>query len=619
MPLRLGRVERWLWAWTTISALVPSTVSSSEEESCGLWLGPSPIKEQEEHGYGLGMFTGKKIAKGTIMHSELFFPLYDFEDEDHPPFREYMWSGEEHNDLVLESFDSMLIFSPGLAAIAPCTSYNYNLERLYNHTFDNAGVHRSKDATAGSFTYHHLAMFRAIRDIKPGEELTVECSDDDFDGAPHSLVRFDSADDKVFCLDDKLEEKKSSFPGVGRGVFAKKDLAKGSRVLSSPMVPIDRRVLDIMAYVESDHQANAVPIGKQLITNYCYGHPDSDLLWLPYGPLMNSINHASAEYSTSNKKSGRRPNVQVRWHEDPDLANDELGRRKQYHHPELLEMPADRVAKIHGKGLVMDVVAIQDIPAGEEIFLDYGAAWEKAWATHQSKWATEMGKYEDTQTYFPAMEYNKAMANEPVRTITEQHRKPYPSNLITACRFQQDWIEDEYAEEYDMIQYQSWDTQVDHMRCLLPCVILERLENEGEETTYTAKLVDHHHENTMISYSCHIFRRFEYIYENLPRRGIEFVEKTYASDIFLMNAFRQPIQVSSEDMYPDNWRKTQKRIRLRSNSASSSVSASRDVPSTDEVEEDEHEQELFKRKNIEPKYDKEDLQRKQSISPKMEL
>ena len=72
-----------------------------------------------------------------------------------------------------------------------------------------------------------------------------------------------------------------------------------------------------------------------------------------------------------------------------------------------------------------------------------------------------------------------------------------------------------------MIQYQSWETQEDHDNCLLPCIILERLrDEESDETTYTAKLVDHHHENESIEYACHIFRRFEYIYTDIPRRGI---------------------------------------------------------------------------------------------------
>ena len=36
---------------------------SFEDEECGLWLGPSPIKEAEDHGWGHSLFTGKLIKE----------------------------------------------------------------------------------------------------------------------------------------------------------------------------------------------------------------------------------------------------------------------------------------------------------------------------------------------------------------------------------------------------------------------------------------------------------------------------------------------------------------------------------------------------------------------------
>ena len=526
----------WISALKLIALICCKDASPSayakKKKDCGLWLGPSLIKEEEQHGFGLGIFTGRKIERGTALGSQLVITLWDWDDTDHPPLREYLWSGDLHLELALEiDHGSLLLFSPGLAAIAPCTSSNFTFARSQGLTFDNANVDRNRDPTAGSFTYHHDVMFRAVRDIAPGEELTVECSDDDFDGAAHSLVRYDPEDDIVTCLDDNLEQGPSLLSKVGQGVFTRRPLEEGSVLTSSPAAPIHQ-----------DHLWQEEFRTFQPIINYCFGHVESDLLWLPYGPFVSAINHRSEH-----------PNVALRWHPAP--PNDDLARRSQYHHPELLDFSPERVAATHGKGMVVDVVALRPLSKGEELYLDYGDAWERAWRDHERQWPPRgVGGAGD---YVPAAVQNRIEAGAKIRTITEQHREPYPANLVTACRYGGDWILDEDAEDYDLVQYHSYNSQQSHRDCLLPCLVLERLEAEEDgkkRTTYTVKLVDQHHENDTIGWLCHIFRRFEYIYEDLPREGIEFVEKTRSSDGFLEGAFRHPPQLP-EDMYPRNWRR----------------------------------------------------------------
>ena len=101
--------DKMLSPYLLIIGFLVVTGTASEEETnmktattreCGLWLGPSHWKDAAEHGYGLGMYTGKFIAKGTLMDSKPFVPLFDFltgdrastndEDDDgdarkHPP------------------------------------------------------------------------------------------------------------------------------------------------------------------------------------------------------------------------------------------------------------------------------------------------------------------------------------------------------------------------------------------------------------------------------------------------------------------------------------------------------------------------------------------------------
>ena len=39
--------------------ICPFLNSEEIKDECGLWMGPSPIKEAEKYGFGLGIFTGK--------------------------------------------------------------------------------------------------------------------------------------------------------------------------------------------------------------------------------------------------------------------------------------------------------------------------------------------------------------------------------------------------------------------------------------------------------------------------------------------------------------------------------------------------------------------------------
>jgi hypothetical protein len=53
------------------------------------------------------------------------------------------------------------------------------------------------------FSYHNYVTYTAVRDIVAGEELTVDCGDDDYDGGAYFLQTFSSIDNAVACVDNK--------------------------------------------------------------------------------------------------------------------------------------------------------------------------------------------------------------------------------------------------------------------------------------------------------------------------------------------------------------------------------------------------------------------------------
>jgi hypothetical protein len=94
------------------------------------------------------------------------------------------------------------------------------------------------------------------------------------------------------------------------------------------------------------------------------------MLLCPYGLMTSAVNHNQTL-----------ANVRLEWG-DPKTTQ---------HHPGWLNMTVENLATHYSAGLVMTFVATHDIQPREEIFLDYGDLWEKAWNEHGEKWTPAKG------------------------------------------------------------------------------------------------------------------------------------------------------------------------------------------------------------------------------------
>ena len=72
--------------------------------------------------------------------------------------------------------------------------------------------------------------------------------------------------------------------------------------------------------------------------------------------------------------------------------------------------------------IILEVVALRDLRPGEELFLDYGEAWQQAWDEHQAKWVPPPGA--DEYIYPEDMD-----DTAPLRTVVEQEKEPYPKSV----------------------------------------------------------------------------------------------------------------------------------------------------------------------------------------------
>jgi hypothetical protein len=323
-----------------------------------------------------------------------------------------------------------------------------------------------------------------------------------------------------WCI-DHLEIKQSTIPGAGRGAFVKRNLAAGTMVAPAPLqVFKDRKVFQ-----------NTNP--EQLYVNYCMQPRNSKMMFYPYGPGVNLINHSpSSSSSSSSFRTHDRPtpNVGLRWSKNP------------MHKNELLYMDFDAFWSAVKPGqLILEIHALRDLIAGEELLLDYGPAWQAAWEEHVANWRPAVAAY----VYPEDMD-----DTEILRTVKEQETDPYPSNLITMCMTPDKSRKTSKHVEWSEINY-SWS------HAMAFCHILDRNMGANGLEEYTVSLV-FPAKNTVMDPAELVFdptipREDLYIDTKVPRRAIRWIEKPYMDDEHLKNAFRHPIGLP-DDLVPDAWR-----------------------------------------------------------------
>lgn len=194
-------------------------------------------------------------------------------------------------------------------------------------------------------------------------------------------------------------------------------------------------------------------------------------------------------------------------------------------------------------GLIMEFVATRDISPGEEILIDYGARWQKAWDEHVKTWKPEPSH----EHYSPAWELNDYTMS--VRTQAEQQSDPYPKNIWIGCYVVA--VDEEQSGEvvngklqykwtYDPLMYHT-NLDVDH------CEILERYK-EDKETADAIRPV-----GELYKVRLHRHRQMPWTITDVPRRAIQFFDMPYTSDLALENAFRHEMDLPSH-MFPEAWK-----------------------------------------------------------------
>jgi SET domain len=331
---------------------------------------------------------------------------------------------------------------------------------------------------------------------------------------------------------DHIGARPSTLPQAGHGAFGRRRLPRGSVVASLPLIHIPNRSVLAMYPVDLSGYGTAVdrdaePAGYQLLLNYCFGHEATTLLLCPYGPHGAYFNHNQTQV-----------NVKVVW-SDPARSN---------HQPQYLDLSIEALAESSKSAkLSMDVVALRDLAEGEELFLDYGDAWEAAWKRHVESWTPP----EASGSYVYAVARNRDL-EAPLPTQSEleggQHPDPDPDvELMCSAIFLDDvdW-KSHYPDR--LSEYLAKETLFGETNTY-KCDITSRRRDVHGNYLYSAvawtwdpakdpNAVDLYEYATVVG---------------VPRQAFAYFQRPYRSDTFLPTAFRHPIGIP-DDLFSRGWR-----------------------------------------------------------------
>jgi hypothetical protein len=261
------------------------------------------------------------------------------------------------------------------------------------------------------------------------------------------------------------------------------------------------------------------------------------MVLLPYSSGVNFVNHNFDKMKV---------NVKLQWSS------------RSFHQRHWENYAVSEILTRQQTGLMMELVATQDIPQGHEIFLDYGSRWEKAWMAHVSKWKPPL---DSSELIYDNLEDLNRPENTVIRTLEEQRDRPYGTNVVSMC-----WLD--LKKLFASVKKKSDHFQWEHFRVersgiahpatddvTKKCEIIQRHSDAPTDAKHERQ-IDGDIEHTTV-YTVSV--RFDatgskdYFIQGIPRSEIFFENKKYASDQFLETAFRHAIDIP-DDIFPKAWR-----------------------------------------------------------------
>ncbi|KAL7568290.1 hypothetical protein ACA910_022627 [Epithemia clementina (nom. ined.)] len=376
----------------------------------------------------------------------------------------------------------------------------------------------------------------------------------------HHMRSIDWLEQHGTCADN-LDVGTSTIPHAGRGAFTRRPIPNGQTIAPVPLIHVEHRsVLNMYeqtygtSYTHPFHNARKYnvaeePLHQQLMLNYCFGHAETDLLLCPYGVGTALVNHA---------KEGQGANAKLVW-------SDKLSRNLEW-----LNMTPSEWASQITAGLVWELVATRDLAEGEEVLLDYGDEWDKAWKQHVANWSPPVSNC----TPISAYELNQENGNLVVPSsmdgnISSQFSSLNPryceSTEIPTELFPEFFCRQMYLDMWglseDIFITEDEESDEEEEATYLPCRILSR-----SRTAISNSRRSDQDSTSQLVYTVEILKRKSLekphdvctevpigVLFGVASDIFYFVDRPYTRDSLQPWSFRHEIQIP-EELLPAAWR-----------------------------------------------------------------
>ena len=218
---------------------------------------------------------------------------------------------------------------------------------------------------------------------------------------------------------------------------------------------------------------------------------------------------------------------------------------------------------------MLEFIATRDINEDEEILIDYGERWQKAWDQHVKSW-TPVDPLKDYNNYTHLTKPSSGIAGttmyrraelyklEPFRTVEEQKINPYPRNVVIRCHVDLDIGIGNYTHKPITTPFyrRKW-VEEDGKKDIKP----HNCKITGRKSKRHIIAFDDEKENGPFVYNVNIPRvkkqskfliQENHVITRVPAEAIDLVNEKYTSDMFLKSAFRHEMELP-DGLWPEAW------------------------------------------------------------------
>lgn len=335
-----------------------------------------------------------------------------------------------------------------------------------------------------------------------------------------------------YCQDNLLPGV-STIGHAGRGAFAARAMKKGEVVAPMPLVAVNqgRVAMEVAEWDEEEEEIVEGTQTHQLLYNYMLEHPESSALFFPAGASF--VNHGGK----------KKANVKMIW-----------STKSWSHSDAAQDFAVEDLSEVGAIDMILELVATRPIKRGEEVLLDYGDDWEKAWNEHASKWKKTIkgSKFAKSAMVLNEMHHGASAQPFPTEdeTPSDYDEEAEAAEIQCHLLYDEDKIERRRNADGTRTKLYPW---IEHPTAgeerlkgniafrgtnRIGCDILERSGDAASGYKYVVKPY---------------LDSDDVLVKNVPHEAIRYTDRPYKNPQHEVNGFRHAIAFPDE-IFPKAWR-----------------------------------------------------------------